>query len=116
MQHMLVDDSPRYALHQLRVRNGVEILRQIGIRNIRVALVQQFVHFLNRILRAFLRPVLTRCADEKQTLSWIRLTISLRSGSSTPERAADHLRVGEGQRCGLSSALFRRVEVPLTLG
>jgi hypothetical protein len=48
----------------------------------RIQVVQQFVHFLNRILRAFLRPVLTRCADEKQTLSWIRLTVRLRLWSS----------------------------------
>ena len=57
MQHVLVDNPPSHALHQLRVRDGVKVFRQIGIHDIRITRIQKFVYFLNRILRAFLRPV-----------------------------------------------------------
>src|ERR1035438_1566274 len=57
MQHMLIDDPPSHALHQLRVRDGVEVLRQVRVNDIRVALVQQLIYLLDRIQRTPLRPV-----------------------------------------------------------
>ena len=60
MQHMLVDDSPRYTLQQLGMRNRIEVFRQIGVNDIRVTLIQQLIYFLNRILRTSLRPVAVR--------------------------------------------------------
>src|SRR5438067_11701370 len=49
MQHMLIDDPPRHTLHQRGMWNGVKVFRQIGINDIRVALVQQLLYFLDRI-------------------------------------------------------------------
>jgi hypothetical protein len=44
--------------------NGIEVLRQIGVNYIRVALVQQFIHLLDCILRTPVRPVVSTGADE----------------------------------------------------
>src|SRR5664280_2280910 len=57
MQHVLIDDSPSHALHKLGVWNGVEVFRQIRVNDVRVALMQQFIHLLDRILRTPLRTV-----------------------------------------------------------
>src|SRR5580698_7915755 len=57
MQHMLIDDSPSQALHQLGMWDGVEVLGQIRVNDIRVTLMQQLIHLLHRILRTPLRPV-----------------------------------------------------------
>ena len=50
-----IDDPPGDALHQLAVRDGVEVLAQIGVDHIGVALAEQLMHRLDRIA-ARLRP------------------------------------------------------------
>src|SRR5664280_2360936 len=57
MQHVLIDDSPSHALHKLGMWNRVEVFRQIRVNDVRIALMQQFIHLLDRILRTPLRPV-----------------------------------------------------------
>src|ERR1035441_8488670 len=57
MQHVLIDDPPSHAWHELGVWNGVEVFRQIRVNDVRVALMQQFIHLLVRILRTPLRTV-----------------------------------------------------------
>src|SRR5271157_990052 len=57
MQHVLIDDSPSHALHKLGMWNGVEVFRQIRVNDFRVALMQQFIHLLDRILRTSVRTV-----------------------------------------------------------
>jgi hypothetical protein len=64
MQHVLIDDPPSHALHKLGVRDGIEVFRQIRVHDIRVALMQQFIDLLDRILRTPVRPVVTTGADE----------------------------------------------------
>ena len=56
-QHVPVDDAPRHRLHEVAMRNRIEILRQIRIHDFRVAAAEQRVHFLDRVRPAPLRPV-----------------------------------------------------------
>ena len=48
-QHFAVDDAARYTTQQLRMRDRVEVLRQIGVHDIGVAPAEKPVHFLDRI-------------------------------------------------------------------
>jgi hypothetical protein len=48
-QHFAVDDAARHTTQQLRMRDRVEILRQIGIHDIGVAPAEKPVYFLDRI-------------------------------------------------------------------
>jgi hypothetical protein len=45
-QHFAVDDAMRRTTQQLRMRDRVEVLRQIGVHDIGVAPAQKPVHFL----------------------------------------------------------------------
>src|SRR5580692_1633 len=48
-QHFAVDDAARHTTQQLRVRDRVEVLRQIGIHDIGIAPAEKPVHFLDRV-------------------------------------------------------------------
>ncbi len=48
-QHFAVNDAACHTTQQLRMRDRVEVLRQIGIHDIGVAPAEKPVHFLNRI-------------------------------------------------------------------
>ena len=37
MQHVPIDNPPSHALHKLGMRNGIKVLRQIGVHHIVVA-------------------------------------------------------------------------------
>jgi hypothetical protein len=50
MEHPAVDDAPRHALHQCRVRDRVEVLAQIRIHNIGISLYEQLMNLLHRVL------------------------------------------------------------------
>ena len=41
LQHVAVDDAPRHRPHQVLMRNRVEVLRQIGVHHLGVALAEQ---------------------------------------------------------------------------
>jgi hypothetical protein len=56
-QDVPIDDAPSHTLHQLGMRNGVEVLGQIGIHHIGVALAEQFVHRLDRVGRRPTRSI-----------------------------------------------------------
>jgi len=57
MRHLPIDDPRCHTLHQPGVRNRVKVLRQIRVHDIRISRSQQFIHFLNRILRTLPRTV-----------------------------------------------------------
>ena len=57
MQHGLVADATGHAIHQLGVRDRIEVARQVGIHHFRVAGAQQRMHGLDRVERAALGPV-----------------------------------------------------------
>ena len=57
MQHVPVDDAPGDRLHQVPVRDRVEILRQIGVHHVRMPRQKMPVHSADRIARAPLGSV-----------------------------------------------------------
>ena len=56
-QHLPIYDSPCDALHQFAVRNGIEVLGQIGINHVGVAAAQKLVYFPDGVLRAPFRSI-----------------------------------------------------------
>jgi hypothetical protein len=54
---MPVDHTPAQRLEQVGMRDRVEILRQIGVDDVRVALVDQTVRLLDGVDRATARPI-----------------------------------------------------------
>src|SRR6202140_318244 len=50
-QHCPVRDPASYRLHQLAVRNRIEVLGQVSVPHVGVAPADQPVHFLDRIYR-----------------------------------------------------------------
>src|SRR5271167_3147306 len=61
-QHIAIDNAAGNRLHQLIVRDGVEVLAQIGVDHVGVALPQQDHHRLDRIGCTAFRPGHTRGA------------------------------------------------------
>src|SRR3954451_19866592 len=59
-QHVAIDEAASDREHQLMMRNGIEILAQIGIDHVGVALPKQDQHRLDRIARATFRPIAER--------------------------------------------------------
>src|SRR5271165_7213553 len=57
MQHMPVDDAPGHRFEEVRMRDRVEIFRQIGVYHVGVAPADQPVRFLDRIDRAATRAI-----------------------------------------------------------
>jgi hypothetical protein len=57
MQHAPVNDPTRHRLHELEVRDAVEIARYVGIDNFPVAGIDKAVHFIDGIERVAARTV-----------------------------------------------------------
>ena len=57
MQHAPVHDAPRKRQHQFGVRNGPEVVREVGVYNFRVASEQRLFHLDHRLLGIAARPV-----------------------------------------------------------
>src|SRR5271166_5613619 len=57
MQHMPVDDAPGHRFEEVRMRDRVEIFRQVGVNHVGVAPANQPVRFLDRIDRAATRAI-----------------------------------------------------------
>jgi site-specific DNA recombinase len=64
MQHLPIADAPCHARHQLRVRNRIEVLRQIGVDYFGVPLIDRLVDRSNRIERTPLRAIPIGCLIE----------------------------------------------------
>src|SRR5258708_7110035 len=60
VQHPATADAPRQARHQRRVRDRLEVLRQIGVHHVSSPVIQSFVAHPNRIVRAPTRSVAIR--------------------------------------------------------
>ena len=56
-QHLPVHHPAGTRLHQLVVRDGVEVLRQVGVDHVRVSVAQRVMDRPDRILRAPLRSI-----------------------------------------------------------
>ena len=63
-QHIPIDDAPSHPPHQFAVRNGVEVLRQIGVHYICVALQHATMHFLDRVARSASAGSHRRCPPD----------------------------------------------------
>src|SRR5450755_465147 len=57
MQHAPVHDAPRKRQHQFGVRNGPEVVREVGVYNFRMASEQRLFHLDHRLLGIAARPV-----------------------------------------------------------
>src|SRR5688572_22346800 len=57
LQHVPVDNAPRYRPHKVVVRDAVEVFRKIRIDDLGVATAEQRVHFLDRVRPAALRSI-----------------------------------------------------------
>ena len=57
MQHAPVHDAPRKRQHQFGVRNGPEVVREVGVYNFRVASEQCLFHLDHRLLGIAAPPV-----------------------------------------------------------
>jgi hypothetical protein len=57
LQHVPVDDAPRYRPHKVVVRDSVEVFRKIRIYDLGVATAKQRMHFLDRVRPAPLWPI-----------------------------------------------------------
>ena len=57
MQHAPVHDAPRKRQHQFGVRNGPEVVREVGVYNFRVASEQRLFHLDHRLLGIAAQPV-----------------------------------------------------------
>jgi hypothetical protein len=57
MQHTRIHDAPRERQHEFGVRDGPEVVREVGVYNFRVASEQRFLHFDHRLLGIAARPV-----------------------------------------------------------
>src|ERR1700752_3924596 len=56
-QHIPVDDASGHRFEEVRVRNRVEVFRQIGVNNVRVAPAHKPVYFLDGIDRVAARAI-----------------------------------------------------------
>lgn len=50
LEHVVVNDTTRHRLHQLMMRDRIEVLRHVRIHHLSVSSTQQSVHFPNRLL------------------------------------------------------------------
>ena len=50
MQHAPVNDPARYRLHQFGMGDASEVVREIGVNDVRVTTEQQFSHLAHRLL------------------------------------------------------------------
>jgi hypothetical protein len=57
MQHVPIDDPPYHRLHQLGVRDRVEVRGQIRVNNLRMPRCKQAVNLPDRIVRVPIRTV-----------------------------------------------------------
>src|SRR6516164_11240254 len=57
LQDAFVDNPPRDRPHEFDMRDGIEVLGEIGVHYVRVAAAEQSVHCCNSIARAPLRPI-----------------------------------------------------------
>ena len=56
-QHVPVDDASGHRFEEVRVRNRVEVFRQIGVYHVGVAPAHEPVHFLDRVGRTTCGPI-----------------------------------------------------------
>jgi len=50
MQHAPINDPARYRLQQVGVRNAPEVVREVGVNNVRVTLEQEISHLGHRLV------------------------------------------------------------------
>src|SRR6266481_6347458 len=71
-KHCAVRDPASYRLHQLAVRNRIEVLGQVSVHHIGVAPADQPVHFLDRIHRPANGTVAIRTVIEVSLEDWFQ--------------------------------------------
>jgi len=57
MQHAPINDASRERHHQFSVWNTTEVVRKIGVNNVRLPSMQSFLHLDHRLLGASPRTV-----------------------------------------------------------